>query len=306
MRPDETARQLAAALPSGGALPEPQLIDPSPAASRPLMAPKGTGQEVSPEEAQKMLDKQQQEAMAADVAAGRAAAAQPRLRERQAAAALRAQLQADGAGSGWADDGAARAVLGDVPGLAPPPQGRYASAARQLAAWVAEQLAVQQVNRRAILKHWFRAQAATLGGAGITDVAAQDMLLVLERALLTTRLDRQWAGFLEVRGGEERTRGLRGVRSYGLSSGMAVAAHRAGVLQRSIAWRGQECPAHMPPSPGQQCGRVPMLSCRLCRRLCRLMCTCRAHVSVCHPPSFQACQCTQRGAPLLPDFRTSH
>ena len=206
LRPEETARQLAAALRNGGALPEPQLIDPSPAASQELGASKWTGQEVSPEEAQKKLEqvpseaaKKQQEALAADEAGGRAAAAQPRLRERQAAAALRAQLEADGAGSGWADDGAASAVLGDARGLAPPPQGRYAAAARQLAAWVAEQLAVQQRNRRAILKEWFRAQATTLGGGGVTDVAAQDTLRVRERALLTTRLDSLWAGFLEVR-----------------------------------------------------------------------------------------------------------
>ncbi len=129
----------------------------------------------------------------------RAAAGRPRLRERQALAALRAQAEAAAAdGGGWPDDGAAIAVLGELRGLAPPPQGRYAAAARQLATWAGEQLVVQYRNKQAVLKHWYRAQSVEKIGSGTTDVAAAAVIMVRNRALLVSRLDALWAGFLEV------------------------------------------------------------------------------------------------------------
>lgn len=201
LRPAETAQQLAAALRSGGALPEPQYIDPEAAAQAAVVRPQWQGRDVSEAELWDLLPslaaQQQQQLAAADAAAGRAAAGQPRLRERQALAARRARFEA-APDTSWPDDGGSSAALGELRGLAPPPRGRYAAAARQLAAWAAEQLVVQHRNRRAILKQWYRTQSLGTGQGGASEVAAEDVLLVRERALMATRLDTLWAGFLEV------------------------------------------------------------------------------------------------------------
>lgn len=109
------------------------------------------------------------------------------LRERQQWAELRMQVEAamDAWGSG---DGA-----GGAPAL---PRGPYAATARQLAAWVAEWLAVQRRNKQEVLKAWYRDPQTTPGGA--TDSAAEGVVSVAERNNLAVVLDALWGDFLVV------------------------------------------------------------------------------------------------------------
>ncbi|PRW59265.1 pre translocase subunit [Chlorella sorokiniana] len=215
MRPAETAQELAAALRGGGALPEPPVLDPTPLEHEPVEEGKWQGRPISTEELLSRLDEmaaqRRQELEAAEEAAARAAAGRPRLRERQALAAQRARSEA-AAGGAPAESGSA-AVLG-LYGLAPPPRGRHAEAARQLAAWVAEQLVMQHRNKRAILKQWYRTRAAASGQGGVADATAEGVLLVRERALLVTRLDALWAGFLEACQRKQREVSMRSFASY--------------------------------------------------------------------------------------------
>jgi hypothetical protein len=116
------------------------------------------------------------------------------LRERRQLLALRERLAREEAAT-------AAAVAREHSVLFPeePPlrtlRGSYAAAARKLASWLAEYLAVQHRNKRVALKWWWCAKG---GGGAVTPAAAEGRLAVCERDALLSRLDTLWAAFLSV------------------------------------------------------------------------------------------------------------
>ena len=166
LQPARTAGALHAALDSGGLLPRLPLV-PDFAAGQ---LPPSAGQEDARGSATLLL------------------------RELGQLTTLRAQLeQQQQQGAAGASPAAGVDDIGAPPALA----GRYAPAARRLAAWVAELLAVQHRNQGRLLKQFYSQTA--LGGT--TPRSAESSLAVCERNRLLTRIDALWSDFLLVGGG---------------------------------------------------------------------------------------------------------
>jgi hypothetical protein len=170
LRPQQTAGALHAALDSGGLLPQLLLVPDFDAGQLPPSA----GQEDARGSATLLL------------------------RELGQLTALRTQLEQAQEQQGAAGS-TPSAGLDDI-GAPPVLAGRYAPAARRLAAWVAELLAVQHRNQGMLLKQFYSQTAV----GGTTPRSADSSLAVCERNRVLSRIDALWSDFLVVSG---RSRG---------------------------------------------------------------------------------------------------
>lgn len=175
VRPHELAAQLRAALQQGAPLPQPEVADPWGDLER-----RRTRAVLAEFEARGLvgLPPAERQRIEAQLALEERSVGL-RLREAQQLQRLRADAVA--AAAAW-DAGRG---------------GRYAPAARQLAAWVAEWLAVQRRNRREAAKVWLRSPATNPGGA--SEAEAEGVLAVAERDALLVLVDALWGDFLAVR-----------------------------------------------------------------------------------------------------------
>lgn len=128
--------------------------------------------------------------------------------------------------------------------------GRYAPAARQLAAWVAEWLAVQHRNRREVLKTWLRSPDYSPGG--LSEAEAEGALAVAERDTLLLLLDALWGDFLMVRA---RACGSSSQGSPGCCSCRAGKQGRAPQLPQAGQLTLARLPARPPAGHGARAAR---------------------------------------------------